>query len=118
MILRSLDEDDWGKLKQGLKYLKVTLYMKLYIRDYSLNIVHWCVDALYDTHWDCKSHTLAVIPMGAGAIMSFSRKHNLNNGSSTEAELVGIADSLGLMICTKYFMEAQGYSIDSNILFQ
>ena len=30
--VRSLDEDDWGKLKQGLKYLKGTLYMNLYLR--------------------------------------------------------------------------------------
>ena len=56
--------------------------------------------------------------IGAGAIMSFSRNHKLNTGSSTEAELVGISDSLGMMMCTKYSMEAQGYSIDSNIMFQ
>ena len=56
--------------------------------------------------------------MGAGAIMSFSRKQKLDTGSSTEAELLGIYDSLGLIICTKYFMEAQGCSIDSNIMFQ
>ena len=56
--------------------------------------------------------------MGAGEILSLSRKQKTNTGSSTESELVGIADSLGLMMCTKYFMEAQGYIIDSNILFQ
>ena len=56
--------------------------------------------------------------MASGAIMSFSRKQKLNTNSSTEAELVGITDSLGLMMCTKYFMEAQGYSIYSNILFR
>ena len=56
--------------------------------------------------------------MGGGEILSLLRKQKLNTGSSTEAELVGIADALGLMIWTKYFMEAQGYTIDSNILFQ
>ena len=50
--------------------------------------------------------------------MSLSSKQKLNNGSSTEAELVGIADALGLMVWTKYFMEAQGYIIGSYILFQ
>ena len=56
--------------------------------------------------------------MGAGAIMSLSRKQKLNTNTSTEAELVGITDSLGLMMCTKYVMEAQGHSIESNILLQ
>ena len=98
--------------------MKVTLYMNLYIRDDSLNMILCWVDASYGTHWDCKSHNGAVMSMEAGAIMSFSRKQKLNTNSSTEAELVGITDSLGLMMCTKYFMEAQGYSIESNILFQ
>ena len=31
---------------------------------------------------------------------------------------MGIADVLGLIMWVKYFKEAQGYNIDSNILFQ
>ena len=92
--------------------------MELYLRANYLNMIYWWVDASYGTHWDCKSNTVAVMSMGAVEIMILSRNHNLNTGSSTEAELVGIADSLSLMMCTKYFMEAQGYSIESNILFQ
>ena len=92
--------------------------MKIYLRADYLNMIRWWVDASCGTHWDCKSHTGALISMGAGAIMSFSRKQKLDTGSSTEAELLGIYDSLGLIICTKYFMEAQGCSIDSNIMFQ
>ena len=56
--------------------------------------------------------------MGEGGILGFSRKQKLNTGISTDKELVGISDALGLMMWTKYFIEAQGYSIDSNILFQ
>ena len=56
--------------------------------------------------------------MGKGAIMSFSRNQKLNTASSTEAELVGIADALGLIMWVKDFMEAQKYTIDINILFQ
>ena len=56
--------------------------------------------------------------MGAGAILSFSWKQKLNIGSSTEAELVGISDALGLTIWNNYFMYEQGYSIDINIMFQ
>ena len=32
--------------------------------------------------------------------------------------MVGIADALGLMMGTKYFAEAQGYSIETNTLLQ
>ena len=56
--------------------------------------------------------------MGRGALVNIYRKHKMNTGSSTELELVGIADLLGMMIWCKYFMEAQGYTIESNILYQ
>ena len=59
--------------------------MKLYLRENSLNMICWWVGASYGTHWDYKSHTGSVIPMGARAILSFSRKKKLNTGSSTEA---------------------------------
>ena len=42
----------------------------------------------------------------------------MNTGSSTKSELVGIADVLGMMMWCNYFMEAQGYTIESNILYQ
>ena len=56
--------------------------------------------------------------LGKGAILSFSRGQKLNAGSSTKAELIGIADALGIILWIKYFMEAQRYTIDTNILFQ
>ena len=56
--------------------------------------------------------------MGKGSIVNVSRKHKLNTGSSTEAELVSISDFLGMMMWCKYFMEAQGYTIENNILYQ
>ena len=99
--VRYLDEDDWGKLKQGLKYLKGPLYMNLYLNADSLNVIFWWVDASYGTHWDCKSHTGAVMLMGAEGILIFSRKQKLNTGISTETKLVGISDALSLMMCTK-----------------
>jgi hypothetical protein len=45
-----------------------------------------------------------------------SRK--LNTRSSTEAELVGADDASNLIFWTKLFLEAQGYVIDKNILYQ
>jgi hypothetical protein len=112
------DEDDWGKLRHVLMYLKGTLYMKRCLSADNLTSIHWWVDGSYGVHWDSKGHTGAMMSMGKGAIVSVSRKHKLNVGSSTEAELVSIADVLGMIMWCKYFMEAQGYTIDSNLLYQ
>jgi hypothetical protein len=47
-----------------------------------------------------------------------SRKQKLNTRSSTEAELVGTDDMSVMILWTKLFMEAQGYEIEKNILYQ
>ena len=67
------DEDEWGKLKHGLKYLKGTLYMKRHMSEDSLNMIKWWVDASYGVHWDSKGHTRAMISIGNGAIVNVSR---------------------------------------------
>ena len=59
-----------------------------------------------------------MMSMGKGAIVNILRKHKLNVTSSTKAELVSIADVLGMMMWCKYFMEAQRYTIKHNILYQ
>ena len=116
--MKEPDEGDWGKIKHGLMYLKGTLHMKRYIKMDSLIMIRWWVDASYGVHWYCKGPTWAMLSMGKGALVNITIKHKLNTGSSTEVELVIIADVLGIMMWCKYFMEAQGYSIENNILYQ
>ena len=59
-----------------------------------------------------------MMSLGKGAIANVSIKHKLNTGSSTETELVSIANVLGMMMWCKHFTEAQGYTVDNNILYQ
>ena len=59
-----------------------------------------------------------MMSMGKGAIVNIARKHKMNVGRSTESELVSIADVLGMIMWCKYFMEAQGYTIENNVLYQ
>ena len=92
--------------------------MKRHMKADSLSMIRWWVDASYRVHWDCKGHTGAMMAMGKGALVNIARKHKLNTGSSTEAKLVSIADVLGMMMCCDYFMKAQGYAIENNILYQ
>ena len=84
----------------------------------NLNVIKCYVDAAFAVHPDFKSHTGAIMTMGKGAIYSMSRKQKLNTRSSTEAELVGADDAAGLILWTKLFLEAQGYEIKNNILYQ
>ena len=114
--VRNPDMDDWKKLRHCMRYLKSTRYMKRYLSADNLTNLMWWVDGSYGVHWDSKDHTGAMMSMGKGAIVNVSRRHKLNVGSSTESKLVSITDVLGIMIWCKYFMGAQGYTIDNNLL--
>ena len=98
------DEDDWAKLKHRLMYLKGTLYMKRHMKSYVFNIIRWWVDDSYGVHWEFKGHTGAMMSMGRGALVNISRKNKMNTGSSTESELVGIAEVFGMMVWCKCLM--------------
>ena len=101
-----------------LKYLKGTMYMKLTLSVDSMTTVAWYVDASYGAHMDLKGHTGMMMTLGKGAVMSFSRGQKLNVRSSTECELVGIDDAMPQMMWGKYFIEAQGWTVEHNILYQ
>ena len=104
--VRSPDEDDWGKVKWVLRYLKGTLHMPLILSADSLTLSRWWVDAAYAVHNNCWGHTGAGAGMsfGQGMALSYSWKHQINTKSSTEAELVGVDDSLGYIRWARYFM--------------
>ena len=68
------DEDEWGKLKHGLGYLKGTVYMKRHMKADSLSMIRWWVDAPYGVHWDCKGHTGAMMSIGKGRRCQYIEK--------------------------------------------
>jgi hypothetical protein len=116
--VRLLDEDDWGKVKRVLGYLKGTLHMPLILSAGSLTLSQWWVDAAYAVHDDCRGHTGAGMSFGQGMALSYSWKHKINTKSLTEAELVGVDDSLGYILCACYFMIEQGYDMEPSLLYQ
>ncbi len=93
--VRSPDEDDWGKVKRVLGYLKGTLYMPLILLADLLTLSRWWVDALYAVHDNCRGHTGVGMSFGQGMALSYSWKQKIITKSSTEAELVGVDNSLG-----------------------
>ena len=50
--------------------------------------------------------------------MSSSTKQKLNTNSSTETELVGVHDNVPNVLWTRMFLEAQGYNVAENVVFQ
>lgn len=56
--------------------------------------------------------------LGKGSPYSFSKKQKINTKSSTKAELVGVDDGMSLVIWTRNFLEAQGYVVTDNVVYQ
>ncbi len=114
------DEDDWGKLKHLLKYIRGTLYLVLTIQasNLKLGFIQWYVDAAFAVHEDFKSHTGAGMTLGKGILIGISRKQKLNTKSSTEGELVAVDDASGQIIWTNYFLESLGYHINCTVVYQ
>lgn len=86
------DEDNWGKLRRVLQYLKGTRKLKLCLKVTSLEEAHWFVDASHEVHWDCKGQTGASMTLGKEAIINSSLCQKINTKSSCETELVGVDD--------------------------
>ena len=112
------NQDDWMKLVRMMKFLKQTVKDRLTLESDGTGILHWPTDVSFAVHPDFRSHTGTFFTMGKGAITSLSRKHNMNTRSSTEAEIVGANEVVGPMLWTRRFIEAQGYNVTDNILYQ
>jgi hypothetical protein len=110
--------EDWMKLVKLMRYLKGTVRDVLTLRADGSGVMKWYTDASFAVHPDYRSHTGAIMTMGEGAVSSVSRKQGMNTRSSTEAEVVAADEVVGSMIWTKLFLEAQGYPVKGNILYQ
>ena len=56
--------------------------------------------------------------MGTGCVYSMSQRQRLNTRSSTEAELVGVNNAMNMVLWCCLFLEAQGFMVTDNILYQ
>ena len=116
--VKAPDTDDYKKLVRMLWYLNGTKKLKMVLKADNLTILKWYVDAEFAVHKDMKSHTGAMMTIGKGCMYGSSTRQKLNKKSSTEAELVAVDDVMAQILWTKYFLEAQGYKVDENNLFQ
>ena len=92
--------------------------MCLTLQDSNALAITWWVYGSYSTHADMRSHTGAMMSLWKGAVYSTSQKKKINTNSSTEAEIIAVNDALSQVLCTLYFMSAQGYKIEKNLVNQ
>ena len=116
--VKSPNQDDWTKLVRMMHYCNGSRKDKLILSADDLRVIKWFVDAAFAVHPDFRSHTGVGMTYGRGCPITQSKKQKLNTRSSTEAELVGVDDALTMILWTRLFMEAQGYTIDRNIIKQ
>ena len=81
------------------------------------DILTW-IDAAYAVHTDMKNHTDGIMSMGIRALHSKASTQKLNTKNSTEVEIVGVNELLPYNIWIMNFMNAQGYTIKNNIIYQ
>ena len=112
------DKDDYKKLTRVIRYLRGSIDIALTLEASKVNIIKWWIDASFAVHPDMRSHTGAIMSMGKGAIYASSTRQKINTRSSTEAELVGVNDTMPQIVWTRNFLQAQGYNLDPSEVYQ
>ena len=108
--------EDRKKLERALKYLRGTAELGLRFKPVNNNVTGY-VDASFAVHMDYKSHTGLCVQFG-GTIFAKSTKQKINTKSSTEAELVGLSDSVSHIIWCRAFLLHQGYTLGPATVYQ
>jgi hypothetical protein len=106
------------KLVKMMRYLKGSAEDLLMLKADGSGTIKCYTDASFAVHPDFRSCTCAVMTMGSGEVTSISRKQAMNTQSYTKEEVVAADVAVGSMIWTKLFLEAQGYPVKENVLFQ
>jgi hypothetical protein len=105
------DFDNWAKLMYLMRNIRGTRTMPLTLS------ARW-VNASFAVHPNMRGHSGGGLSLGRGFPIVASTKQKINTRSSTECEIVGANNFMPAICWTRYFMEAHGYKVEDNILFQ
>jgi len=111
-------ESDWSKLLNIMNFLRKIKDDVLRLEADDTQSLKWYLDAAFAVHPDMKSQTGSAFTLEKSTIISSSSKQKTNSRSSTEAELNGVDDQIGKVLWTKRFLEAQGFEVRLNIIYQ
>ena len=106
-MVHAVDEDDMGKLKHIIGYLRATSNCGIVLRVGGIMTVRAFIDAFYGVHQASrKSHTGCATVLGEAWVLSArSFKQKIVTMSNTETELVGLSDSTAQAIRLNNFVE-------------
>ena len=94
---------DWYKLKRGLKWLNQTIDNERIIGAEVKGIIQQWIDASYGVHVDIRGQTGGMISMGRGTLINKSMKQKLNTKSSTKTEVIGLSGIVPLFLRLEIF---------------
>ena len=83
-----------------------------------MTLTKWWVDTSFAVHPDFSIHTGSGMSIRKLLVTSISKKQRINMKSSTESEVVGVADADPQILWTNYFIEDQGYNINQTVVYQ
>ena len=112
------DVDDWDKMIRLIRYIRGSKDLGIRLCGSTQLAVTAYIDASFGVHSDLKSHTGCTITIGKGPVYAKSSVQRLNTVSSAEAELVGLADSVGQVIWTREWLLNQGYSVSPATVYE
>jgi hypothetical protein len=101
--------EDQKKLIRVLQYLNGSKDLTLQVSGGDGMFITSFIDSSFGVHPDGKGHTGTIITVGTGAVYCKSGKQKLVAKSSTEAELIGLSDSLSQVLWTRNFLMSQGH---------
>ncbi len=116
--VRCPDVQDWVKQRHLIEYLRSTVNLPLTLGATSSGVLHWYVETAFAVHPNMRGHSGGALTMGLGFPISSSGKQKLNTCSSTESKLVGVNNLMSLIVWSRNFLKAQGYTVVDNILHQ
>lgn len=111
-------EEDESKLDRLLSYLLFSKARKMILRIGSDVALNSFVDSSFGLYEDGKSITGIAIRLGNATIYVKSGKQKIVTRSSTEAELVGISDSLSQVLWTREYLISAGIYIGPAVVYQ
>jgi hypothetical protein len=111
-------EEDWGKLRRVLNFLKSTKTDRHIIGSNDFLTLETWMNASHPVHWNMRRNTGGCMSLGKGVLHAKASKQKLNSKSSTETEVIAVSEYVPYKLQLIYFIEGQGYNIKRKVLYQ
>ena len=112
------NNENWAKLVHLMKYIRGTSNLPLILSANGSVILKWWIGGLFAVHPNMRGHTGGSLSTERGFPIVSSTTQNLNTQSSTESENLSVDDCIPAVIWTIYWLDAQGYDVFENIIYQ